>query len=195
LGGVAQPIFAPRPIDIYRRLLDEDVRVELIDGEVIVHAAPGMLHGFGASGVGSDLYQAYQRGRGGPGGWWILDEVDVYLEEALQAYRPDIAGWRRERVPRIPQERPISIVPDFVCEVLSASNARWELGPKRDGYRRAGVRWYWILDPRERKLDAHELADGEYRHVGSVTAEEPGALPPFEAVRLVMSEIFPIEGE
>jgi Uma2 family endonuclease len=191
---VAQPTFPQDPVDVYQRLIDEDVRVELIDGEVIVHAAPGMLHGFGASGIGSDLYQAYQRGREGPGGWWILSEVDVEIESGAQAYRPDIASFRQERVPRIPPDRPVRVVPDFVCEVLSSSNARWDRGPKKAGYARGGVLWYWLLDPAERRLEAHQLVGGVYNVIGVVTREAAGCLPPFEDVRFDMRELFPIDG-
>lgn len=191
---MAQPLPLD-PIALYRRLLEADARVELIDGEVVVHAAPGMLHGFGTSGLGSDLYQAYQRGRGGPGGWWILQEVDIEMERGVQAYRPDIAGWRRERVTVIPASRPVPIVPDFVCEVLSPSNARWERGAKRDGYARAGVLHYWLLDPESQVLEAFALSGGGYRLLGTVTRESPGALEPFPALRIDLKEIFPIAAQ
>ena len=191
---MAQPTFPHEPIDVYRRLIEEDVRVELIDGEVVVHAAPGMLHGFGTSGVGSELYQAYQRGRRGPGGWWILSEIDIELDPGAQAYRPDIAGFRQERVPRIPPERPVRLVPDFVCEVLSPSNAQWDRGAKKAGYARGGVLWYWMLDPAERRLEAHQLVSGVYTPAAIVTRETPGCLPPFDDVRFDMSELFPIDG-
>ncbi len=192
---MAQPIPANAPSALYRRLLDEEARVELIDGEAVVHAAPGMLHGFGMSGLGSDLYQAYQRGRGGPGGWWILFEVDVDVEPGVQAYRPDIAGWKRERVTRIPSQRPVPIIPDFACEVLSPSNPHWDLGPKKAGYARAGVPWYWILDPSSPRLTAHELVSGDYRPVGTVTLDASGSLPPFADLVVDLREIFPLQQE
>lgn len=192
---MSQPWIAATPPEVYRRLLDEEVRVELIDGEVVVHASPGLLHGLGMSALGSDLHQAFQRGRGGPGGWWILFEVDVELEPGAQAYRPDIVGWRRERLIAIPKARPVPIVPDFVCEVLSPSNARWDLVQKMNGYARAGVPWYWILEPEAQRLNAYELAEGTYRDKGVVTRASPGSLPPFEALRLDLAEVFPLGAE
>jgi len=191
---VAQPSLPSDPSAVYRRLLDEsEARVELIGGEVVVHAAPGLGHAFGAAAVGADLYQAYQRGRGGPGGWWILPEVDVELD-AAHKYRPDVAGWRCERVSKIPSERPVRVVPDFVCEVLSPTNAEWDLGPKRAGYARAGVPWYWSLDPEAQRLEAFELDGNHFRSIGVVTRETPGALRPFDAVVIDMGEVFPIGG-
>ncbi len=191
---MAQPRLLQEPLDVYRRLLDEEVRVELIGGEVVVHTAPGMLHGFGLAGLSSDLYQSYQRGRGGPGGWWILNEVDVLLAPGMQAYRPDIAGWRAARMERVPVERPVAIVPDFVCEVLSPSNAHWERGPKKTGYERAGVSWYWLLDPAARSLEAYERVEGSYRPAGGIDANGTGRICPFEGVLLDMRQLFPIDG-
>jgi Uma2 family endonuclease len=173
----------------------EEPYVELIDSEVVVHASPGMLHSFGTSGLGSDLYQAYQRGRGGPGGWWILHEVDVELAAAEQCYRPDLAGWLRGRVPSVPRERPVRIVPDFICETLSPSNASWDLGPKRAGYHKANVKWYWVLDPQHKTLTAHEWAQAGYRVMGTVTDKAPGSLPPFDQVLIDMSQLFPLGEE
>ena len=193
---MAQPI-ASGPYDLYLRLLqaDDEPYVELIDGEVVVHASPGMLHSFGASGLGSDLCQAYQRGRGGLGGRWILHEVDLELRPAEQCYRPDLAGWLRERVPSIPRERPLRVVPDFICETLSPSNASWDLGPKRAGYHRARVQWYWVLDPQHKTLTSHEWTEAGYRVVGAITDKSPGALPPFPEVQIDMAQLFPIDEE
>jgi Uma2 family endonuclease len=129
---VAQTTLPQEPADLYQRLLEEDFRVELIDGDVVVHAAPGMLHGFGLAGLSSDLHQAYQRRKGGPGGWWILNEVDNELAPARQAYRPDIVGGRQERMQRIPAERPVKIVPDFVCVGTIESNGTGRLAPFED---------------------------------------------------------------
>lgn len=94
LPEMAQSLITP--VELYLRLLetDENAHVELIDGEVMVHASPDVAHSFGASGVGAELYIRYQRGRGGPGGWRVLDEVDVLLSAWEQAFRPDLAGWR-----------------------------------------------------------------------------------------------------
>jgi Uma2 family endonuclease len=185
------------PLDLYRYLLEanDEVHVELIDGEVVVHAHPGIIHSFGCSGLGAEIYFAYQRARGGPGGWWILDEVDIELIAAKQAYRPDIAGWRKERVPKVPTERPVKIVPDWICETLSPSNAGWDLGPKRSGYHKARVHWYWVLDPEHQVLTAYEWESSAYRVAGVVTDKEPGSLAPFDAVRIDMAELFPIGTE
>jgi len=185
------------PVEMYLRLLetDENAHVELIDGEVVVHASPDVAHSFGASGVGAELYIRYQRGRGGPGGWWVLDEVDVLLTAWEQAFRPDLAGWRQEHVPAIPKLRPIRIRPDWVCEVLSPSTKRWDLGPKLQAYLSAGVPYYWILDPAEQKLTAHALAGDVYEVVGVVTRSAPSSLPPFPEAVFDMNELFPITTE
>jgi Uma2 family endonuclease len=98
-------------------------------------------------------------GRGGLGGWWIFVEVDVALGRH-DIVRPDLSGWRRERLPRPAATRPIEVVPDWVCEVLSPSNAAHDRVKKRALYARAGVAYYWLIDPEARVLDALVLRDG-----------------------------------
>src|SRR5882757_1755825 len=97
----------------------EDRRLELIDGELIEKAAPSFEHGLAQGRMAGALSGAFDRkagGSGGPGGWWIATEVDVLLDG--RGYRPDIAGWRRDRVPAPLKERPVTIRPDWICEVV-----------------------------------------------------------------------------
>ncbi len=191
---MAQPNPVQDPVELYRRLLDDEViRVELVDGEVVMHAAPGMLHGFGMAMLGTELVNAYCHGRGGPGGWWILYEVDVVIEPGVQAYRPDIVGWRKECVPAIPKEQPVPILPDFVCEVLSPSKPFWDRGPKKRGYERAGVPWLWLLDPSARRLEAYQLVDREYREVAIVSGATPARVEPFAEIEIDVAELFPVD--
>ncbi|MCC6551534.1 MAG: Uma2 family endonuclease [Polyangiaceae bacterium] len=73
---------------------------EILGGELVRKAMPSGLHGLGQSQVVSQIGGAYNRRAGGrgPGGWWIVTEVEIQLEEH-EIYRPDVAGWRRERMP------------------------------------------------------------------------------------------------
>ena len=79
----------------------------------------------------------FDRGRGGPGGWWIIDEPELHLGEEVVV--PDLAGWRRERMPDYPHTAYVSLAPDWVCEVISASTRRLDLHGKRPVYAREGV--------------------------------------------------------
>jgi Uma2 family endonuclease len=125
---------------------------EIVDGELVRKAAPSGPHGRAQSRVILKIGGPYDRRPGGraPGGWWIVVEVEVELE-AHQVYRPDVTGWRRERLPELPDQTPISVRPDWVCEVLSKSNASNDLVRKMRGYHRAGVPHYWIVDPTSRR--------------------------------------------
>jgi Uma2 family endonuclease len=89
----------------------------------------------------------------------------------------------------------VRIVPDFVCETLSESNAAWDLGPKRTGYHLAEVSRYWVLDPQHKVLTAYEWTEGGYRVAGAVTHKSPGVVPPFLEVIVDMAQLFPIEEE
>lgn len=109
--------------------LGDDRCAEIIGGAIVEKAAPSFEHGDAQSSLVAALKDPFQRRRGGPGGWWIATEVEVELE-THEVYRPDLVGWRRERVPERPRGRPIRIHPDWVCEVLSISNAENAMGER-----------------------------------------------------------------
>ena len=144
----------------YQDVLDapEHMVAELIDGALHLHPRPSFLHGQAASSLGDELVSPFQKGRGGPGGWRILDEPELHLGEDVLV--PDLAGWRRERMPELPSEHWTSIVPDWVCEVLSPSTRSVDLTDKRRIYAGAGVGHLWLIDPEARTLEAFALCVG-----------------------------------
>ena len=134
---------------------------ELIDGELVTHPRPAAPHSLSYSVLGSLLGPPFQLSRGGPGGWWILDEPELHLADDVLV--PDLAGWRREKLPKVPKAPYISLAPDWVCEIVSPSTARHDRGAKRDIYGRHGVRHIWHVDPDARLLEAFELGpDGRW---------------------------------
>jgi Uma2 family endonuclease len=190
LKGMAE---SARKLATYADLLamPEDVRAEVLGGEVVVSPAPLPRH--------SKVQQTISRfvggpfdnddGRGGPGGWWIFVEVDVRLG-AHDIVRPDIAGWRRERLPRPGQARPIDVPPDWVCEVLSPATAARDRVAKRALYGRAGVSWYWMIDPEARVLEALRWEGQAWLDVGTYDETATACVPPFEAVELEIGRLF-----
>ena len=138
----------------------------------------------------SELVAPFQRGRGGPGGWWILIEPDVYLG-ANDIVSPDLVGWRRERAPQFPETRPIRVVPDWICEVLSPSNERRDRIHKADLYLTAGVPFYWIIAVAERTLEAYASRQGAWMRVGAWTDGDKPRIAPFEAIELDVGGLFP----
>ncbi len=102
--------------------LPENLVGEIIYGQLITHPRPAPKHAVTSSAIGDELVSPFQKGRGGPGGWWILDEPELHLRPHILV--PDLAGWRRERLPVIPDTAFFTLPPDWVCEVLSPGTAR-----------------------------------------------------------------------
>jgi Uma2 family endonuclease len=171
--------------------LPEDVRGEIFDGEVVVQPPPGAEHGRGQVALDRTLGGPFdhQHGRGGPGGWWILTEVDVALPGVI--VRPDLVGWRRERLPDPWSARPITVVPDWIAEVVSPSNASTDRVRKRRVYASAGVAHYWLLDPGARTLEVLALQGSTWVEVGAYEEGDVVRLPPFEAVEIEVALLFP----
>jgi Uma2 family endonuclease len=170
--------------------LPAEVRAEVIDGELVVEPSPSPLHQGAVGGVLAELRSPFERGRGGPGGWWLILDVDVFFGPH-DVVRPDITGWRRERVPEYPSERPVRATPDWVCEALSPGTAARDQGEKRAIYQRSGVAWYWIVDPANRSLQVYRLTADGYLLDTSVGDRGYARLHPFEAVELELEALFP----
>jgi Uma2 family endonuclease len=163
----------------------EDRRLELIDGELVEKASPSFEHGLAQGQTVGALGGAFGRkggGSGGPGGWWIATEVDVLLDG--RGYRPDIAGWRRDRVPAPLKERPVTIRPDWICEVVSESNRTVDTVTKLRRYHQAGVVHYWILDQVDRTLTVHRHTADGYLVALRASADERVRAEPFGAIEL-----------
>ena len=169
--------------------LPESHRMEVIGGALVQKAAPSFEHGDAQSSIAELLKPPFQRGRGGPGGWWIGTEVEIELS-VHDVYLPDVAGWKRDRVPERPRGRPIRVRPDWVCEVLSASNALNDVGVKLAAYHRAGVPHYWVVDPDRETLTVFRSTSAGYVLALSGGRGEVVHAEPFEAMQLRVGELF-----
>lgn len=193
---------APR-LAIYEDLLSlsEDVRAEVLAGEIVTAPAPLPKHSKAQGAIRSFIGRPFDDddGHGGPGGWWIFVEVDIALG-AHDIVRPDLVGWRRERLLDPGEQRPITVVPDWVCEVLSPSTAARDKVQRRSLYAARGIPHYWIVDVDARTLEAFELQDGRWVLAGSYDEHAAVAIPPFEAIELEVGRSFlpraqrPVEG-
>lgn len=183
----------PRPATL-RDLEDlpEGVTGEIIAGTLYVWPRPAPRHATAETEISSDLSGPYGRGRGGPGGWLILIEPELHLrtrpdESVPDVVVPDVAGWRRARLPALPDTAFIDVVPDWICEVLSPRNRAHDRITKLQCYARHGVGWAWIVDPEARSVEVFENIDGVWAlqagHEGDTTAR----LPPFDAVELELA--------
>lgn len=163
----------------------EDERLELIAGELIPKAAPDPDHGAAQLAFGHEVRGPFNRqlgGAGGPGGWWIMSEVDILLRG--EGYRPDLVGWRRERCPDRPRGRPVTVTPDWICEIVSDSNRDTDTITKLVGYHLAGVPHYWIIDQLDRTLTVHRHAPAGYVIVLRAGAAQRVRAEPFDALEL-----------
>ncbi len=163
--------------------LPDNVVGEILGGELVVSPRPRPRHSRASSILGAVVIGPFDLGTGGPGGWWILDEVELHI--AGEILVPDLAGWRVERLPELPDDVGIDVPPDWVCEVLSPSAASTDRIRKTPSYARMGVGHLWLLDPAARTLEVFRLLDEHWWLVGTFgTEDSPVHAEPFEAVGL-----------
>lgn len=164
--------------------LPEGIVGEIINGQLYANPRPAGPHALTTSHLGVDIGGPFDRGRGGPGGWWIIVEPELHFVRDTEIVVPDLAGWRRERMPGVPDDQRFEVVPDWVCEVLSPSTASRDREVKMPLYARYGVPYAWLVDPIARRVEAFALDDGQWVEVASFGDGEPICAPPFEAVAL-----------
>jgi Uma2 family endonuclease len=170
----------------------EGLKAEVVAGELFTMPRPHPRHGFAQAVLSADLAAPFGQGRGGPGGWWILIEPDVAFGPH-DIVAPDLVGWRRDRVPSFPDEQPIAIRPDWVCEVLSPRTSGRDRTGKSNLYLSAGVPHYWLVDPQARTVEALELEAERWLRIGAWGDGDRARIPPFEAVEIDVGALFPPE--
>jgi Uma2 family endonuclease len=167
----------------------ENKVAEILEGELFLSPRPGPPHAAAASEIGMVLGNPFHRGSGGPGGWWILDEPELHFGDHVVV--PDLAGWRRERMPALPDEAFFSLPPDWVCEVLSPATEKIDRGRKLRIYAAAGVQHAWLLKPSDRTLEVLHLREGAWTIVGVCSGSDVVRIKPFEAIELELGRLWP----
>jgi len=176
--------------------LPEDVRAEVLEGTVITSPAPLPKHSKAQRALGRFVGGPFDddHGYGGPGGWWTFFGADIQLG-VHDIVRPDIAGWRRERLHNPGDQRPILTSPDWVCEVLSPSTAAHDKITKRNLYARSGIGHYWLVDVDAHTLEVFELVEQRWLLVGTFGEDAVVRVPPFDAIELAVGRLFMPKGE
>ncbi len=164
---------------------------EIIGGELVTHPRPAPRHAGASAELTTELVNPYGRGRGGPGGWIFLVEPELHL--GADVVVPDLAGWRRERLPVEPEAAYVDVAPDWLCEISSPSTRDYDRGPKRRIYADAGVSHLWLLDPRAKLLEAFALTQGKWLLLGTFQAEDAVSVAPFDAVSFPLTNLFPFD--
>jgi Uma2 family endonuclease len=180
----------PATLEDFLAIPEEERFHELIDGELIERAAPSGEHGGAQAYFSWSLISRFGHRPGGrwPGGWWFAVEVELALPWG-QVVRPDLVAWRRDRVPERPTGALVSVLPDWVCEVLSTDRGR-DLIKKKRVYHRAKIPHYWIADPAERTLSVNRWSEAGYTEVLSAERGELVRAEPFDAVELSVDALF-----
>jgi Uma2 family endonuclease len=162
--------------------LPEGVVGEIIEGQLHTHPRPAARHARSATVLSAALVGAYDQGWSGPGGWKIFFEPEIHFRRNSEVLVPDIAGWRRERLPEMPEDQRFEVVPDWVCEVLSPSTADTDRELKMRVYARYGVPYAWLVDPRDQRVEAYAVQAGEWQRTATISGETPIRAAPFTEV-------------
>ena len=161
---------------------------EILGGELHAHPRPAPKHANVSSVLGGKFSDPFHLGNGGPGGWWILDEPELHLHGDIMV--PDLAGWRRERMPRLPNTAWFERVPDWVCEVLSPSTARDDRVLKMPRYARYGVTNFWLIDPELQTLEVYAISDGRWSLLATLKDDDKVRLAPFDAIEFSLGDLW-----
>jgi Uma2 family endonuclease len=176
--------------DLYTRFraVPEYKVAEIVRGALITHPRPAAKHANAASALGAELFGPFRRGIGGPGGWIILDEPELHL--AGDVLVPDLAGWRRERMPEIPDVAAFELPPDWVCEVLSPATEAFDRSEKLPIYARHGVGHAWLADPIAKTLEVFRLTDSRWLLLDVFRDDARVRAEPFDAVELELGVLW-----
>ena len=168
--------------------LPEHVVGEIIAGRLVTHPRPAPKHARAYSGLGIELGGPYDHGRNGPGGWWILDEPELHLGSDILV--PDLAGWRRERMPRLPETAWFELAPDWVCEILSPSTAKVDRAEKLPIYAAQGIGHAWLVDPDLKTLEVFENRDGKWLLLTVLENDAAVSERPFDATSFPLDSLW-----
>jgi Uma2 family endonuclease len=167
--------------------LPPNVVGEILFGVLHVLPRPRLRHASASSRLGARLGGSFDEGSGGSG-WVLLDEPELHLEEDVLV--PDIAGWRRERLPELPDAPFLSLAPDWVCEVISPSTSSLDRTDKRAIYFRENVRHLWLVDPSDRLLEVQRWSEGGYVTIGAWRGDVSVHAEPFESLAIPLGALW-----
>jgi Uma2 family endonuclease len=176
---------------VYEDLFDlpENMVGEILHGVLETHPRPAPRHARASSSLGGKIVAPYDHGQGGPGGWWILDEPELHLDSDIMV--PDLAGWRRKRMPELPDTAWFECVPDWVCEVISPATGRIDRACKMPMYAHYGVHYIWLVDPDLKTLEAYQLqqnkSSNKWLLLKTLNNEQTVSLPPFDETEFNLS--------
>lgn len=168
--------------------LPDTLVAEIVDGELHASPRPASPHARASSSLGVCLGGPYDHAVGGPGGWWILDEPELHFAQDVVV--PDLAGWRRTRMPQFPVCAFFTLSPDWICEVLSPSTSMLDRAKKLAVYAREQVAHAWLIDPLARTLEVLRLDDGRWTILATHAGSDPVRADPFSEIELELASLW-----
>ncbi|MBU6281285.1 Uma2 family endonuclease [bacterium] len=193
MGATVEDVAQPRRKSTYDDVIaaPEHRVAEIVDGELVLSPRPSSLHARATAALLAGLFPLYDGESGGParpGGWWILFEPEIHVGSDVLV--PDVAGWRRERMPRLPRVPWFEAQPDWICETLSPATARLDRTRKLEVYARAGVVHAWLLDPIDRSLEVLVLDSDRWRVASRHRGKEVASPEPFPDAELDLGRLW-----
>jgi len=168
--------------------LPDTVVAEIVDGELHASPRPAPRHARAGSILGGRLVSPFDEGRGGPGGWRILYEPELHFDRNVLV--PDWSGWRRERMPHLPDTAYFTMAPDWICEILSPSTAQLDRAKKLAIYAREQVALAWLIDPSLGTLEVLRLDGGRWTLLATHHGTEVVRADPFTEIELELGALW-----
>ncbi len=174
----------------YQDVLDvpENLVAEIVDADLYASPRPAPRHSHVSSALGGQIWNPFHHGRGGPGGWWILDEPELHLGPEILV--PDLAGWKRERLQALPAEAFFTLAPDWVCEVLSPSTETLDRARKLPAYAREGVAHAWLVSAQARTLEAYRRDVRNWVLLATYEGDTLARIEPFADAELELAALW-----
>ena len=174
----------------YQDVLDAppNMVAEIVYGTLYTHPRPASPHARAGTGISALVGVPFDYGQDGPGGWWIVYEPELHLGDHIVV--PDLAGWRRARMPQYPDAAYFELAPDWVCEVLSPSTRALDRGAKQAIYAREGVQHLWLVDPGAKTLEAFELRKRRWVLLKQLAGNAQVSVPPFDAITFSLADLW-----
>ncbi len=166
----------------------EHLVAEIVGGELFTSPRPAPRHADALSGLLTEVRMRFQHGEDGPGGWWILAEPELHLGEDVLV--PDIAGWRRQRMPVLPETAHIDLAPDWICEVLSPSNAAHDKFRKLPRYAVHQVEYAWIVDTAAKGVEIYQRQGSGWYQVAMHQGTTRIRAVPFEGAEINLATLW-----
>jgi len=192
----SKPVSTTKPATLAELdALPPSIAGEIIEGVLYTMTKPRARHQRTALKIASSVGASFDDGVGGPGGWWVIAEPGIELPNNTPEIVPDVAGWQRHRMPELPLDEPIRVVPDWVCEILSPTTRRHDLLIKMPYYAKIGVAYAWLVDLEARAVTAQRLESGRWLTLATYGDEIEARIEPFDVVPLNVGSWWPPASE